>query len=126
MTGINLKVCLVYLDDIIVYSRTIDEHMDRLVAVLTRLCHAGLKFKPEKCALLQKSFSFLEHAISDEGIGTDPDKIRAVMKWLQPTIVKDVRAFLGLAIYYRRFMKDFADIAASLHAITRTNNGFQW
>jgi len=81
MTGLNLEVCLVYLDDIIVYSRTIDKHMERLIAVLTRLRHAGLKLKPEKCALLQKSVSFLGHVISDEGIGTDPDKIRAVMEW---------------------------------------------
>jgi len=121
-TVLNLEVCLVYLHDIIVYSRTIDEH----IALLTTFRHAGLKLKPEKCALLQKSVSFLGHIISDEGIIADPDEIRAVMEWPQPTSVKDIRAFLGFGSYYRRFVKDFADIAAPLHANTRKNNGFQW
>jgi hypothetical protein len=80
MSGLNLHICLVYLDDIIVYSRTADEHLERLKDVLDRLTSAGLKLKPEKCALFQKSVSFLGHMITAEGIGTDPEKIKAVME----------------------------------------------
>ena len=126
MAGLNLEICLVYLDDIIVYSSTVEEHLQRLDVVLGRLRRAGLKLKPEKCALLQKSVSFLGHVISDQGIGTNPEKVRAVMDWPRPTCIREVRAFLGLASYYRRFVKDFADIAAPLNALTKKNHGFCW
>jgi len=76
MSGLNMNVCLVYLDDIICFSSTIEEHLESLTTVLQRLLSSGLKLKPEKCALFQKSVSFLGHVISDAGIGTDPKKIK--------------------------------------------------
>lgn len=88
MTGLHLDICLVYLDDIITYSRTIEEHLDRLNVILQRLRSAGLKPKPEKCALFQKPVFFLDHVISDKGIGTDPQKIKAVVEWPVPKCVK--------------------------------------
>jgi RNase H-like domain found in reverse transcriptase/Reverse transcriptase (RNA-dependent DNA polymerase) len=125
MTGLHMDICLVYLDDIIVYSNSMETHLNRLVTVLERLRSAGLKLKPEKCALFQKSVSFLGHVVSDTGIGTDPQKIKAVVEWPTPTCIKDVRSFLGLAGYYRRFVKDFATIASPLNEVTK-KSAFNW
>ena len=126
MSGLHLDVCLVYLDDIILFSRTVDEHLERLVRVLGRLRSAGLKLKPEKCSLMQRSVSFLGHVVSGEGIATDPKKIETVMEWPVPNSVKEVRSFLGLTGYYRRFVKGYASIAAPLHALTKKGRVFEW
>ena len=126
MAGLHLDICLVYLDDIIVYSRTPEEHFERLVLMFNRLRNSGLKLKPEKCCLFQKSVSFLGHVISEDGIGTDPKKTQAVSDWPRPTCQKDVRAFLGLAGYYRRFVQGFAKKAAPLHVLLKKGRPFVW
>jgi transposase InsO family protein len=126
MTGLHLEICLVYLDDIVVYSSTVAQHLERLEMVFSRLDHAGLKLKPEKCAFFRKSVAFLGHVISDQGIETDPAKVAAVAEWPIPTSVGEVRAFVGLASYYRRFVKGFANIASPLHALMRKNTRFHW
>ena len=126
MSGLHMDVCLVYLDDIICFSSTVEEHLERLVRILGRLRTAGLKIKPEKCSLMQKSVSFLGHVVSGDGIATDPEKIKAVMEWPVPNSVKEVRSFLGLSGYYRRFVKGYAGIAAPLHALTRRDQAFVW
>ena len=126
LSGLHLEVCLVYLDDIIIFSKSVDEHLERLVRVLDRLRSAKLKLKPEKCSLFQKSISFLGHVISAEGVATDPAKIKAVSEWPVPTSVKEVRSFLGLAGYYRRFVKAYASIAAPLHDLTKKDRSFVW
>jgi len=126
MSGLHLEVCLIYLDDIILFSRTIEEHLERLLRVLGRLRTAGLKLKPEKCSLMQKSVTFLGHVVSGAGISTDPEKTRAVAQWPVPTSVKETKSFLGLASYYRRFIGNFAGIAAPLHALTKKDQAFIW
>ena len=126
MSGLHLDVCLVYLDDIVVFSKTIEEHVERLVRVLGRLRSAGLKLKPEKCRLMQRSVSFLGHVVSDRGIATDPEKTRMVSEWPVPVSVKEVRSFLGLTGYYRRFVKNYASIAAPLHTLTKKDQPFVW
>jgi len=126
MSGLHFQVCLVYLDDIIIFSETVDQHLERLIIVLKRLLSAGLKLKPEKCALFQKSIAFLGHVVSEKGIQTDPRKIDAVKDWPVPKSVRDVRAFLGLAGYYRRFVPSFASIASPLNAMLGKGKKFAW
>ena len=126
MAGLNYQICLVYLDDIILMSRTVDEHLERLKLVLDRLRGAGLKLKPSKCTLLQKTISFLGHVISENGVATDPSKIQAVQDWPVPTNITEVRSFIGLCSYCRRFVQDFARVAEPLHKLTGKRARFEW
>jgi hypothetical protein len=117
---------LVYLDDIIVYSEDADEHLRRLEIVFSRLQKARLKLKPSKCKILQRRVAFLGHVVSNEGLATDPEKISAVVEWPRPENQTEVRSFLGLCSYYRRFVKDFATIASPLHALCGKSQVFKW
>ena len=115
---LNLKTCLVYLDDIIVFSSTFEEHLERLESVLTRLQQHGLKLKPSKCHLFRSSVKYLGHVISAAGVETDPDKTAALKTWPVPSNHQEVRSFLGFAGYYRRFIAGYSNIAKPLHALT--------
>ena len=126
MSGLTFEVCLIYLDDVIVFSSTIGEHFVRLKLVLHRLQQAGLKLKPSKCHLLQKSVEFLGHVVSEGQIGVNPEKVQAVVDWPIPVSVKEVRGFVGLCSYYRRFVRNFGSIAAPLTALTEKNRIFRW
>ena len=126
MSGLNYQICLVYLDDVIIFSKTIEEHFERLVQMLERLKAANLKLKPSKCHLLKKSVNFLGHIVSENGLATDPEKVEAVKDWQVPNSVTEIRSFLGLCSYYRRFVKDFSQIAAPLHALTMKNKSYLW
>ena len=118
--------CLVYLDDIVIFGSTFDETLDRLVHVLDRLATAGLKLKPRKCALFHKQVAFLGHVISLEGVSTQTEKVEAVKSWPIPKSKKEVRSFLGLVGYYRRFIKGFANIARPLTKLTGLHEKFKW
>ena len=115
MGDLNLRDCLIYLDDIIIFSSTFDEHMERLQAVFERLQEHNLKLKPSKCELFKGRVSYLGHVVSDEGIHTDPAKIEAVKSWPVPKSIKDVRRFLGFTGYYRKFIQGFAAMARPLN-----------
>ena len=114
---LNLNWCLVYLDDIIIYSKTPEEHVERLRAVFQKLKEAGLKLKPSKCNFFQKEISFLGHIVSERGIATDPKKIEKVAQWPVPETIHDVRSFLGFVGYYRKYIKGFSSIAKPLTSL---------
>ena len=113
----NFQSLIVYLDDILVFGRTFDETLERLRMVLDRLDKFNLKVKPEKCNWFAKKLRYLGHEISANGIAPDPEKVRAVAEWKRPTTEAELRSFLGLAGYYRRFVQGFAKVAAPLHAL---------
>ena len=94
--------------------------------VFLRLRKANLKLKAKKCLLFQKKILYLGHIVSEDGVSTDPSKIKAVKEWPTPTSVTEVRSFLGLCAYYRRFIRDFSKIAASLHKLTEKGKKFSW
>ncbi len=118
LTGLHWTSCLVYLDDIIIFSKTIEDHLGRLRDVFSRLRAAGLKVKPSKCHLLRRKVQYLGHIISENGVATDPEKTNRVAEWPTPAGAKDLQKFLGLASYYRKFIRNFAHIAAPLHRLT--------
>jgi len=111
MSGLTYDVCLVYLDDILVFSKTFDEHLERLATVFDRLDHYSLKFKPSKCSLFQHKVSFLGHVVSGQGIECDPEKVATIATWPTPTSISIVHTFCSLASYYRAFICNFADKA---------------
>ena len=126
MAGLNFETCLVYLDDINVFSHDLASHFQRIRLLLDRLRAANLKLKPSKCHMMQKKVSFLGFTVSHDGVGTDPDKTSAIENWPTPTTVRQSRAFVGLCQYYRRFVPNFSDIAAPLHALTKKGARFEW
>jgi hypothetical protein len=101
---LNWLDCLVYLDDIIIFAKTFDEHYQKLDKVLTRLEKAGLKLNAQKCQLLNEQTMVLGHVVCRKGISTDPEKIRTLCRWPTPVYVKTLRSFLGCAGYYRQFI----------------------
>ena len=114
---LNMNWCIVYLDDIIVFSDTKEEHLKRLEAVFQKLMTAGLKLKPTKCFFFRDEIEYLGHVVSGKGISTNPKKIEAVTKWPTPKTVYDVRSFLGFVGYYRRFIKNFSKITKPIREV---------
>ena len=109
---------VVYLDNIIIPGRTFKEHLANVSIVFERLRKAGLKLQPSKCTFCRKRATFLGHILSADGVSTDPAKTAKVAKWKEPTSRREVQQFLGLANYYRHFIRDFAKIAKPLHRLT--------
>lgn len=126
MAGLQWEILLIYLDDVIVFGKTVEEEIRRLRVVFERLRKAGLKLKPSKCSLFQRSVKYLGHIVSAEGVATDPEKVSAVADWPVPKCVKEVRSFIGLASYYRKFIQGFAEIASPLHELTSKSREFLW
>lgn len=105
------KFVIVFIDDILVYSKNEEEHAEHLASVLRLLREHQLYAKISKCNFFQMEMHYLRHVISKEGIVVDPKKIRAIMEWEAPKNVDEVRSFMGLASYYMRFIKNFSRIA---------------
>ena len=126
MQGLTWEACLVFLDDIIVMSSTFDQHLERLVSVFSRLKSANLKLKPSKCRLFQLYVKFLGSVVSVKGIEPDPDELSAISDWPVPTNLTEVRAFVGLASYYRRHVEGFSDLAKPLSELTKKHQPFVW
>uniref|UniRef100_A0A669EDN0 Gypsy retrotransposon integrase-like protein 1 n=2 Tax=Oreochromis niloticus TaxID=8128 RepID=A0A669EDN0_ORENI len=119
MGSLNLKEVLVFLDDIIVFSSTLEEHETRLLRVLQQLREHGLKLSPQKCSFFQSSVRYLGHIVSSKGVETDPEKVRALKTWPRPQTLSDLKSFLGFAGYYRRFVKDYSKIVKPLNDLTK-------
>ena len=100
--------------------------MKNLSLVFDRLREVNLKLSPKKCNLFQSEVSFLGHIVSREGISTDPKKISAVADWHAPTSIREVRSFVGLCSYYRKFIRNFASITKLLHKLTEKDVKFVW
>lgn len=124
--GLRWESCLVYLDDIIVHATTFEEHIQRLHTVVGKLKQAGLKLSAKKCKLFKRRVEFLGHVVTANGVTTDPKKIDAVERWPVPVNKTEVRSFLGLCTYYRRFVKDFASVAKPLHRLTEKGKKYVW
>ncbi|PAA53525.1 hypothetical protein BOX15_Mlig001877g1 [Macrostomum lignano] len=120
------KMALVYIDDIIIWSRTVSEHLTNLEAVFQRLRAANLRLKPSKCRFLADEVKFLGHVVSKDGIDVDPEKIKEVRDWSIPRNAKDLQSFLGLAGYYRNFIPEFSIVAAPLFDLTKKDKPFSW
>ena len=125
-SGMIGKNMFVFLDDIIIYNRSVEEHFQTLEEVFARLEKANLKAKMTKCVFLKRSVSFLGHRVDAEGIHTADDKIRSVKEFPQPKSVENVRSFLGLCGYYRSFVRNFASIASPLNMLLKKDRPFHW
>ena len=111
---LHLKACLIYIDDIIVFGDTYEEHLNRLTQVLQRVSYSGMKLAPNKCTFFKDRVKFLGHIVSADGIESDPSKMEKIRDWPTPSNPSEVRQFLGFAGYYRKFVKDFAKITKPL------------
>jgi len=120
------KFVVVFIDDILVYSENAQEHEEHLRIVLTRLREHQLYAKFNKCEFWLKKVPFLGHILSEEGISVDPSKVQEVLDWKAPTSVHEVRSFLGLAGYYRRFIPDFSKIAKPMTKLLQKDVKFVW
>jgi len=121
LTGLQGLKCFVYLDDIVIYVASLEDHNKRLKEVLKRLQNYNLKLQPNKCEFLRKEVMYLGHVISEKGISPDPSKLEAIQNFPIPKRVKDVQSFIGLAGYYRRFIENFSKIAKPLTKLTQKN-----
>ena len=112
------KFIVVFIDDILIYSRRVEEHELHLRVLLNKLRAHELYAKFSKCEFWLQEVTFLGHIITAEGVKVDPEKVKAISEWKQPTNVTEIRSFLGLAGYYRRFIEGFSKIARPMTALT--------
>ena len=122
----NPKVFLVHLDDVIVHSPDLGAHLEQLIWLFERLRRTGFKLKASKCRIMPREIAFLGHRVGSKGLFKDPVKISTVRDWPILCCVGDVRSFISLCGYYRKFVADFSEIAAPLHALIKGNRWFQW
>ncbi|KAL5481633.1 hypothetical protein EMCRGX_G021832 [Ephydatia muelleri] len=116
----------VYIDDILIFSANLEDHIGHLKLVLERITQANLKLKPSKCHFIRKEVEYLGHVITPEGLRTNQKLVQAVQEFPTPKDLSRVRQYLGMCSYYRRFIPHFATIAKPLHILTRKGAEFEW
>jgi hypothetical protein len=126
LRGIQFKYVAAYIDDVICYSSTFEQHLVHLREILNRFRQANLKLHPKKCAFAVKSVLFLGHVLSTEGMSPNPEKVKAITTFPKPTKVKHVRQYLGLTGYYRKYVQSYALIARPLYDLTKKDTVFKW
>jgi len=126
LMGLKGIDCLVYLDDIICFSATMEEHAQKLQTIFERLEQANFKIQPEKRVFTTDTVEYLGHICTPLGIRPDPKKVRAIEEYPVPKTVRDIRAFVGLAGYYRRHVPNFAGLAKPLTTLTKKDVPFVW
>jgi len=126
LTGLTGLKAFVYLDDIIIYAHNIQDHAEKLQAVFNRLRQFNLKLQPSKCAFMRKEVNYLGHIITEKGVKPDPKKTKCVLNFPIPVNTKDVKSFLGLSGYYRRFIPNYGCIAKPLTTLLKKDTKFQW
>ena len=126
LNNMTWQNAIVYIDDVLCFSNNYEEHIEHLSAIFDRLRSANLKLNPKKCYFAREEVTYLGHTISSEGIRVDQEKVKAVLDFPRPKSAKEVRSYLGLCSYYRRFIKDFAKIANPLNAVLKKDVKFKW
>lgn len=124
--GLKWNSCLVHHDDVIIFGRDFEDHNRKMEAVLTRIRSAQLTIKPTKCAFGVTELRFLGHVVSKEGVRMDPLKVKSILEQPTPTDVGGIGSFIGLATYYRRFVKDFSKVAEPMIKLLKKNAQFEW
>ena len=117
---LHLNICCIFLDDLIVFSKTYEEHLERFQLVFDKLRSTGLKLSPKKCSFFMKKVKYVGHIVSEHGIETDPGKTETVLNWPKPTTPEEVRQFIGFVCYYRRFIPNFSQTARPLTILMPT------
>jgi hypothetical protein len=120
------RFVIVFIDDNLIFSKTMEEHEEHLRLVLEKLRSNQLYAKFSMCEFWLTEVTFLEHVISAGGVSVDPGKVKDVLNWMPPTTVSEIQSFLGLAGYYRRFIKDFSKIAKPMMKLLEKNKAFEW
>ena len=126
LQGLQWTSCLIYLDDVIIFGEDFSTHLQRLQSVLSRLTEAKLKLSPSKCYLFQQEVTFLGHVLSEQGIMPNPDNVSKIVHWPTPSNVSEVRTILGMGSYYRRFIKNYAEVVRPLTELTKKGKTFCW
>ena len=126
LSGLQFEQCVCYLDDILIFSDSLESHFERLEEVLKRLLRAGLKIRPDKCELLQQKVKFLGYTIQKSGISVDPSKTEVVKNWPVPRNVSEVRSFTGFCNYYSRLLPQYSRTVQPLYDLTKKNASFVW